>query len=195
MMNIEFKILTSNVNTPDITDLTAMYRIKYLPKNKRRFESISKFRKYIKEPSNSDDIFKCPNNIRYLNSDIVQNYEFTFDGTISTHSYINKKGLIFDGGTLPLRLQSIVRNPSRLGYTDHDENYKYKTVFETLIKAREDFRQYANSSVNNKSKLIADKYMKANHIYRNVPWLRRQIAYWSVRFFGTSSYNKHRLYD
>lgn len=160
-MKLKLKITKTNINTPDVTDLSAMYRIKYFPIEKRRFESIAKFKAYVYDLNNEDLLAKCPNNIRYLNSDIVQEFEFTFDGITTSHQYICKKGLVFDGASLPAKLQFLVTDVSRLGYAIHDDNYKHQTVFNILMKERSEFKDFVSAD----GRFLSEK-RRRNHYSR-----------------------------
>lgn len=196
--------MKTNINTPDVTDLSAMYRIKYFPIEKRRFESIAKFKAYVYDLNNEHLLTKCPNNIRYLNSNIVQEFKFTMSGVTTTHEYVCKKGLVFDGASLPAKLQFLVKDLSRLGYAIHDDNYKHQTIFNILMKEREDFKDHVNKDGrflsdkrrrNHYSRILSDKYMGANHSFRGVTGYRKMIAYIPLRIFGSVAFNSHRAVD
>lgn len=195
--NIKIKVIKSNVNTPDIINLTSLHDFNYMPKDERRFDTVREFRDYVNDPKNGNNLIKVRNDIRYLSTDIVQEIEFNFRSTTTTHTVITKRGLVFDGGSLPMKLQFLVNNVSRLGYANHDEDYKYETLFKQLRKERTDFDTMVMASFtkdDHYSRLIADKRLTANHKYRKVMLLSRIGVYYAVRLFGFLSFNKHRRY-
>lgn len=194
-MDMEIKILDSDTNTPSIRNLTAMYGTQQIPISKRRFSTIANVRKFVRNIDNQHRVEVCSNDVRFLDQRIKQHFHFKFKDTTTVHTYINKLGLVFDGGSLPLGLQFMVKNASRLGYACHDDNYFYETVFKTLCAERNDFNVYANSveiDANELSQRIADDYLRANHRYRKVSYIRHTIVYYALRAFGWRAFSKYR---